>query len=161
MLSNLMLTGLIAFHVAGPLSPTVKVERAITKEVVTKLDPAYNIYAVPVWDSNSPPDVVVMFRSLYQTDVMCQGPADGCHSFDTNAMGQPTRIWIVVDKAEDKTDLTETLSHEVLETIVDPYLNHYIDGKLAEVCDPLESYARGYYDSQGVWLSRFVKPSYF
>lgn len=62
-----------------------------------------------------------------------------------------------------------TLSHEVLETIADPYANLYVSGPHPgdgrhkvlysyEVCDPVQTQT---YDIDGVKSSNFVLPSYF
>jgi hypothetical protein len=56
-----------------------------------------------------------------------------------------------------------TLSHEVLETIVDPHVNLWASGPdnwviSPEVCDPVEN---GSYEIAGVSVSNFVTPAWF
>lgn len=49
--------------------------------------------------------------------------------------------------------------HEVLETLVDPYGKRFIDGRLAEICDPVVGHR--YRASNGALLVDWVYPSYF
>ena len=55
---------------------------------------------------------------------------------------------------------SEDLDHEVIEALVDPDVDRYIDGTLVEPCDPVENQP-GYQAADGVWLSDFVFPSWF
>ena len=55
---------------------------------------------------------------------------------------------------------SENFSHEVIEVIVDPNVNRYIDGTLVEPCDPVEDQP-GYQAANGIWLSDFVFPAWF
>jgi len=80
--------------------------------------------------------------------------------------------WGIVDIGESRldsfdTDWTVTLSHEILEIIVNPYMNRFSVGPAneddpfplypVEVCDPGD----GFYSGDGVEVSNFVTPAWF
>jgi hypothetical protein len=88
----------------------------------------------------------------------------------TDARGRPKLVigWGVV-KSNGGTpytgalSLSATLSHEVLETIIDPYVNFWADldadhEVALEVCDPVEGDS---YEIDGVAVSNFVGPRWF
>lgn len=87
---------------------------------------------------------------------------------DLNGRGVPMGFVFVTDLTND--DWTTTLSHEVLELIVDPTVNVLVPGPnprpgengvvlhTYEVCDAVERYA---YDIDGVLVSNFITPAYF
>lgn len=80
--------------------------------------------------------------------------ATGCHAFD------PAAIYIAQG-----TFFSETfaLSHEVIETIVDPNATTYLGGQLAEVCDPVNSntYSEIISPTVGVSVSDYVFPRWY
>jgi hypothetical protein len=88
----------------------------------------------------------------------------------TDARGRPKLVigWGVV-KGNGGTQyygslsLSATLSHEVLETIIDPYVNFWADFDYEhevamEICDPVEGDS---YEIYGVAVSNFVGPRWF
>jgi hypothetical protein len=62
-------------------------------------------------------------------------------------IGYPGRGW-----------MPGTVDHEIIEMLVDPYADRYINGHLVEPCDPVE--VNGY-GSANVDLSDFVYPRYY
>jgi len=75
-----------------------------------------------------------------------------------SASGRP---YIVAYAALDAGTLrwSVVLSHEVMETLVDPHLDHVLAGQLAEVCDDVASYPPVWID--GVPVTDFVTPAWF
>jgi hypothetical protein len=83
---------------------------------------------------------------------------------DTTAAGLPlAKVFPLLDK-QDGSDLSVTISHELLEMLADPYLTRCVqsplDGKFwaLEVCDAVEN---DVYTFDGIALSNFVTPHYF
>lgn len=102
---------------------------------------------------------------IYLVDSAHLSGALGYHS--TNSVEVPTGFVFT-----DLGDWTVTLSHEILELIVDPTVNIFVPGSdprdpdaqeawlwhAYEVCDAVE---RTVYEIDEVWVSNFVTPSYF
>lgn len=100
---------------------------------------------------------------IYLVDEQALPGALGYHDMNTRAL--PVGFVFVLNP----TDWTVTLSHEVLELIIDPTVNIFVPGpdprdptKIVlhtyEVCDAVE---RTTYKIDGVLLSNFLSPSYF
>ena len=101
---------------------------------------------------------------VYLVDEASLSSALGYH--DLNTRDIPVGFVFVLDGA----DWTVTLSHEVLEVIIDPTVNIFVPGPdpraghlnevlhTYEVCDAVE---RSTYEIDGVRVSNFLTPSYF
>jgi hypothetical protein len=77
------------------------------------------------------------------------GVASGSHSVSS---GQPYA------NVQAGYGWTQIASHEMLEMLTDPWGDHRIAGRLAEVCDPVEHVG---YDLDGITVSDFVLPAWF
>lgn len=88
----------------------------------------------------------------------------GALGFHTDAHGQPVAL---VDGSQSPEEIATTCSHELLETLADPWGSRLVVctvpdvGRvrvLVEVCDPPEAYT---YEVDGWPLSDFVEPAYY
>lgn len=100
---------------------------------------------------------------IYLVDAASLPGALGYH--DLNSRAIPVGFVFVLDP----DDWTVTLSHEVLEMIIDPTVNIFVPGPdprqannvvlhTYEVCDAVE---RSAYQIDGIFVSNFLTPSYF
>jgi hypothetical protein len=91
--------------------------------------------------------------------------ADALGYHDESANGTPLAKVFAKSCLDDKTSWSVDLSHELLEMLVDPYLNLCAEGadgrgRALEVCDPVEDDTFGY-EIGGVLVSDFVLPAWF
>lgn len=143
----------IAFQVPSWLP--AKVTLAIGSQVDSAVRRDWGTPAIRFSNTTGVP-VTFVPRSDMQAD--CQAAhALGCH-YETAA----GTLGIYVSYGS-RAEESATLDHEVIETLIDPWVGTdpttFDDGKLLEeVCDPDEGYD---YTQDGVWLSNFVKPSFY
>lgn len=132
-----------------PAAPTV--QRAITRQVDSQVAQHWPGARI-VW-SNSPKAIPVHVLSLraVATQRWCGARAGGCHWVGPN--GQP-----IVAVAGQPQNWSGYLSHEVIETLIDPSGSRALSGRLAEACDPV---AQSWYRLDGTWVSDFVYPQWF
>jgi hypothetical protein len=78
---------------------------------------------------------------------------DPCGGYHTVSQGTPSAV-VTTGQA-----FSELFSHEILETLADPYGTRGINGRLTEVCDPVEN-SFGY-QLAGVTVADFVLPSWY
>lgn len=141
-----------------------QIAAALQQQVDNDLAPVWGVRAdisAPAAEDAIPPDAwhVNVVDSLPGGD----GGDDGVHPLDEQ--GNPTAE-VVNDPA-----LSITISHEVLEMLVDPWDNRFTRGPdidtnfqgrqvfyLVEVCDPCEG---SHYPIDGVQVSDFVHPSFY
>ena len=120
--------------------------------------PAWNLEQCMVRVAPSAPPGSRMIGLFADAD---QPGALGYH--DMTAAGVPlAKVFPKLD-AQDGANLSTTISHELLEMLVNPYLARAAqasDGKFwtLEICDAVE---RDEYEIDGVKVSNFVLPSYF
>lgn len=74
----------------------------------------------------------------------------GCHMLD--GQNNPTAY-------VSRRNWTDTLSHEIIEMMVDGQADRYINGQLVEAADPVEG--TGGYKINGVSVADFVLPAYY
>lgn len=146
--------------------------RAVNRQVVEDFVPiwgtggALRLHA-PVFDPADPQTLqeepIRGEGAVYLVDEATLPGALGYH--DMNGRGMPVGFVFVLDPE----DWTVTLSHEVLELLVDPIVNIFVPGPdprdasnlvlhTYEVCDAVERTA---YDIDGILVSNFVTPNYF
>jgi hypothetical protein len=80
-------------------------------------------------------------------------PDDPCAAYHT---ATPTGPSAVVTSGQ---GFSQLFSHEILEMLVDPYGTNGINGRLVEVCDPVEDSAG--YQLDGVTVADFVLPAWY
>jgi hypothetical protein len=144
---------------AVPAATLQQYAAALQQQVDNHLAPAWNVRAdISVLAAG---DVIPQDTMALNIVESLNGPA-GVH---TNFQGQPSA------EAVNGGQLSITLSHELLEMLVDPSgtrviqaadLDPYSGGQqvnyLVEVCDPCDVYS---YDIDGVPVSDFVLPSFY
>lgn len=85
----------------------------------------------------------------------------GVHDYGPTGDIGTAGTWMIVETYGAPAEAwSEDLDHEVIEALVDPDVDRYVDETLVEVCDPVEN-RPGYQAANGVWLSDFVCPSWF
>lgn len=146
--------------------------RAVNRQVLEDFAPVWGSGRVmrlhaPAFDPADPDtlmeDPIGASAVVYLVDQATLPGALGYHDLNTRAI--PVGFVFVLDLAE----WTTTLSHEVLELIVDPTVNIFVPGPdprdasnfvlhAYEVCDAVE---RTSYEIDGVRVSNFVTPEYF
>lgn len=106
-------------------------------------------------------------RASWGTPLIRFGPGGWPVYVRSDRPGQGEPGWHGVEKG-DPYAVVETgtwapaagiFDHEVLETLVDPYLQRFIDGALVEICDPVVGHR--YRASNGALLVDWVYPAYF
>jgi hypothetical protein len=103
---------------------------------------------------------------LYLKDNSDEDGALGYH--DRTPSGQPVGYSFVKTDIEEGASWSVTLSHELLEMIVDPWTVFASQGlykgrivwRALEICDPCEDDSQGY-EINGIKVSDFVTPKYF
>jgi hypothetical protein len=131
---------------------------AIQRQITEHLRPAWEAATVDlvyVPKGGSPPDNA---WTVNLVDVCDAKHTDGYHEFD----GKPSGVVGVKTSTDDHTPWSSTLSHEVLELIVDPWATVCIQvGNTVmalEICDPVEGQP---YEIDGVKVEDFVLPAYY
>jgi hypothetical protein len=119
---------------------------AIDVQVNRDLAPAWNIHATV----NGYTKLRQIPKGVWVVDVSFHGFNYGIHYTQNNV----PRASVLF-----QSGYTYGISHEVLEMLVDPYLNRYSSrGVLEEVCDPLDLRS---YKINNIRVARFVTPAYF
>jgi hypothetical protein len=140
------------------------VERAIERQVNTQV---IRHWVVPTLQfvSTGPVGLVVHLETHAAVDTICGGEDDGCHYPATNGV-----IDVYVDRwaggcGDGDTgpcgyqDWSYPLSHEIIESLVDPTANSWSPtGLLLEACDPVDGSS---YQDLGIDVSDFVYPRWF
>lgn len=146
-------SGKTYFHFANAGNMTVgqvaRVEKAVTVQVNTEL---LRHWARPrIAFGSSGINVYVEGQAAINRD--CEDVGDvACHA---NPAGVPV-IYLLRNRF---TDETVSVSHEVMETVINPGpVNLVMGGRRAEVADPVSNST---YDVNGVWVSDFVYPNWF
>lgn len=135
---------------------------ALQRQVTEDFEPAWGIGAELVFVKGKPP------RNAYQIVVMDEAKEAGYLGYHFHENGYPVaNIFAKEDLADDKT-VSDTLSHEILEMIVDPAVNLYAyrpsgrgrreRGYFYEVCDPVQCVR---YKIDGVKVINFVYPEWY
>jgi hypothetical protein len=132
-----------------PGPPTV--ERAITRQINTQVAQYWPTARI-VW-SASPRAIPVHVMSMRTVAAKrwCGLGAGGCHWVGSD--GQP-----IIAVGAQPRGWSGYLSHEVIETVIDPSGWRNISGHLAEVCDPV---SQNWYRLGGTWVADFVSPRWF
>ena len=146
--------------------------RAVNRQVVEDFMPIWGAGRIsklvaPVFD---PADIDTLADDPVYADgvvyLVDEGLLQGALGFhDLNARDMPFGFVFILDP----NDWTVTLSHEVLELIIDPTVNLFVPGPdprdaanlvlhTYEVCDAVE---RTTYQIDGIDVSNFLTPSYF
>jgi hypothetical protein len=133
-------------HVIGTLPNAYQVETAVAGQMNNQVSHHWPGLTVTTFNAAAG-DPVYMIGSLANTAARCDSPWDpnadeltaGCHS---------PIVGIIVGP----DDRAITLSHEVMESAVDPSCLG------PEISDPVEGNA---YQFDGVWVDDFVYPAYF
>jgi len=143
---RLIVSAGLTLHPAAPV-----VQRAIARQVDSQVARHW-AGAHIVW-SNSPKAIPVHILSLraVASTRWCGAAAGGCHWAGRG--GRP-----VIAVGAQPQNWSGYLSHEVIETVIDPSGARELFGKLAEACDPV---AQSWYRLDGIWVSDFVYPRWF
>jgi hypothetical protein len=138
--------------------------RAIQKQVDEHFFPLWGWRAKLLFQPKRPPKDA-MHITIKNRE---KGALDGYHFIEDT--GLPETYVFVLGKDGKPVDFYPTLSHEVLEMIVDPGVNLFADGYFAyrghrvrgfvayEVCDPVQEC---FYEIDGIKVSDFVVPEWF
>lgn len=160
----------IAFVNRGSLLPLEEVARlasAINVQIREDVAPVWNTFAnvfAVAPDAKLPPDTWRLF--FYDTPRNLQDHGFlGRHVHETER-AVPTGYVFVDPIRLHKGSVSEIASHEVIEMLVDPWLNlevrREVDGATElwarEVCDPVQGLG---YEVRGVRVADFVLPEYF
>lgn len=86
--------------------------------------------------------------------------ASGDLGYHIDDAGTPSAKIFATEDRKYGCSLSVTISHELLEMLVDPTANQLVGPYMLEVCDPVTSDAYAY-TVQGVKVSDFVTPRYF
>jgi hypothetical protein len=139
----------------------VKMVDAVAKQAYMFCAQWSRIYCPPVFysDANFVPAGMAMIAVVDNSD---QANALGYH---TLALGRPMGLiaWHPVKEADGEVltgplSLSSVLSHEVLETIINPFVSGREGTWAREVCDPVQD---GSYPIDGVMVSNYVLPAFF
>ena len=135
---------------------------ALQRQVTEDFEPAWGIGAQLIFYKRKLPP------NAYQIIVKDEAPEEGYLGYHFHANGYPVaEIFAKDDLVEDKT-VSDTLSHEILEMLVDPAVNLYAyrpasrgrreRGYFYEVCDPVQTV---HYKIDGVKVINFVYPEWY
>jgi hypothetical protein len=135
---------------------------ALQRQITEHFEPAWGIGAQLVFAKRKPP------RNAYQIIVMDEAKEAGYIGYHFHENGYPVaNIFAKEDLSDDRT-VSDTLSHEILEMIVDPAVNLYAyrpagrgrreRGYFYEVCDPVQCV---HYKIDGVKVINFVYPEWY
>ena len=137
---------------------------AVQKQVSRDFHPAWGIDAQIVYDEGK------KYKDAYRINILTTGKDEdeGYIGYHFSDNGYPVAtIFAQEDLVDDKT-ICDTLSHEVLEMLVDPACNLYAHrpasgrrpgrGYFYEVCDPVQ---RLKYKIDGQLVCNFVYPEWF
>ncbi len=143
---RLIVSAGLMLHPAAP-----RVQRAIVRQVDSQVAAHWPVARI-VW-SDSPTAIPVHVLSLrvVGSKRWCGGGAGGCHWLGSD--GQP-----IIAVGAQSQDWSGYLSHEVIETLIDPSGTRDLYGRLAEACDPV---AQNWYRLDGTWVTDFVYPAWF
>ncbi|HEV7893667.1 MAG TPA: hypothetical protein VGP08_23835 [Pyrinomonadaceae bacterium] len=138
--------------------------RALQYQITEHFQPAWGIGATIIYDEGD------TYENVYRLNVVQTGTEEdqGFFGYHFSDGGYPVAtIFAEEDLKGDKT-ISDTLSHEILEMLVDPACNLYAhrpadDGRPArgyfyEICDPVQSMK---YDIFGHPVCDFVYPEWF
>lgn len=150
-------TPVLELHLTPPTNWTPaftrQVEQAIVQQVQTELEPVWHTSGITFGPEGVPINFIT--EKAMGATFYCAPRSLGCH-YDL----PDGTLAIYVANGPVGVE-TETLDHEILETLVDPYgfyaptmTGDYVD----EICDPVENNPARV---DGVRLSRFVHPGYF
>jgi hypothetical protein len=151
---------IVAIVQASTLAPDEEVKKAVAaiqRQVNEHLAPAWGARAdlIFVAKGGTPPSGAWVVQLI---DVCENNTMDGFHDFND----QPSGVVGVKSSIDDHCSWSSTLSHEVLELIVDPWATICIqsgDKVVAlEICDPVEGQP---YKIDDVEVEDFVLPSYY
>jgi hypothetical protein len=139
-----------------PLSTLSIIAGALQKQVLRDVSPAWNTDQVVV-AAYPKGQVPIGAWSITVVDVIAEPEDAGYHDDDN---GQPYAV------VKNGPDVSVTLSHELIEMIVDPFGSRLVPGwaggarvqYLVEVCDPCEEET---YQINGIAVSDFVLPAYY
>ena len=131
-----------------PAAPTV--QRAITLQVDSQVVQHWPIAGVVWSDSPKAIPVHVLSMGTVGAERWCGAGAGGCHWM---SHGEP-----IIAVGAQPQNWSGYLSHEVIETLIDPSVTRDMFGHLAEACDPV---AQNWYHLDGTWVSDFVYPQWF
>ncbi len=96
--------------------------------------------------------IPVLIEPVAEMQKTCGAKAASCHAKTTGATPTPYILLSTLD------GLSVNLSHEVLETLADPLGTSRINGRLIEVCDPVETHT---YTLDHVSLSDYVTHAFY
>lgn len=147
------------------LSPQrqAKIERALSWQVNVQVAQKWSVTPATFVPSGG---AMILITNNVVTSSFCSDAAEACHNYDgagftIGDIQAPPGPFIIVDGQDiDRHDLAEAISHEVVESEVDPTINVLVNGHLAEVCDPVE-WDDSYYGPGGIALEGWVYPAYF
>ncbi len=143
---------------AHPCIAIIDSHNVVTKQMVAAIQTQLDRDVLPAWGLTAILDL--HHERRYDYAVLLTDAPNGRHYVD--ASGRPT-----AEVAWWSTDLSVVLSHEILEMVVNPYLDRtayfaYPNGLGFvfnwEICDPVQGST---YSIDGVRVSDFVYPSYF
>ena len=167
--------------VVRPPGPTIAIINHATvvnadqvQHAVAALQQQLNNDFAPVWGTTARLRIITDTSQMGTYDWLMavaddtdQAGALGYH--DLTDQGQPVGFVFAKTDADFNLSWTVTLSHEILEMLMDPYISNVVfnqtdntGGKLYafEMCDAVEDDSLGY-QINGVLLSNFVYPAYF
>ena len=135
---------------------------ALQRQITEDFEPAWGVGAQLVFVKRKLPS------NAYQIIVKDESPEKGYIGYHFHENGYPVAdIFAKEDLVEDKT-VSDTLSHEILEMLVDPAVNLYAyrpsgrgrpeRGYFYEVCDPVQCV---HYKIDGVKVINFVYPEWY
>jgi hypothetical protein len=143
----------------------VRMIPSIQRQITEHFQPAWGFGAQIIFCEHSVP------RDAYQIIIYDKARAkddDGYLGYHFSAEGYPVAsIFALQDMNEDGT-ISDTLSHEILEMLVDPACNMYAHrpawgtrpgrGYFYEVCDPVQGFK---YEIDGILVTDFVYPEWY
>lgn len=137
----------------------------LQRQITEHFQPAWGTGAQIIFCENSPPkdayQIVIYDRAESKDD-------EGYLGYHFSPEGYPVAsIFALDDMSEDGT-ISDTLSHEILEMLVDPACNLYAHrpawgtrpgrGYFYEVCDPVQNWK---YEIDGIRVCDFVYPEWY
>lgn len=154
------------------INQSTVISDAYLKQIMPALQVQVNRDFGPIWDLAAKltfyANNVAIPATSYQLvflDNADQAGALGYH--DLTSTGMPLGKVFILTAIQNKTPWSVTASHELLEMLVDPFIDNCVfaqttntGGRLYayEVCDAVENYA---YNIGGVLVSDFVTPAWF
>jgi hypothetical protein len=138
---------------------------SLQRQVSEHFQPAWGIGAQIIFCEHNPPkdayQIVVYDKARSKDD-------DGYLGYHFSPEGYPIASIFALDDMSEDGSISETLSHELLEMLVDPACNLYAHrpawgtrpgrGYFYEVCDPVQSLK---YEIDGIRVSDFVYPEWY